>query len=183
MRRPTHRPPLTVLAATATATALFLASPVIAGADHIRAQGDLVRYSSAVPEGARAQVAAVYTAAGDSNVTLQVWGMAPNTEYGAHAHVNACDTTGADARSRFQNMSAPDAAAAATPQFANRTNEIWLDLTTDAEGNGVAETTVPWQFSPARRATSVIMHVEHTHLGPTNSGVAGARLSCLTVGF
>lgn len=183
MRRPTHWPPLTVLAATGAATALFLASPVIAGADRIRAQGDLVRYSSAVPEGARAQVAAVYTAAGDSIVTLRVWGMAPNTEYGAHAHVNACDATGAAARPHFQNMVAPDAAAAATPRFANRTNEIWLDLTTDAEGSGVAETMVPWQFSPTRRATSVIMHVKHTNMGPPNSGVAGARLSCLTVGF
>jgi superoxide dismutase, Cu-Zn family len=183
MRRPTHRPPFTVLAAAVTATALFAASPAIAGADRIRAEGELVRYNaSAVPEGARARVQAVYTSAGDSIVTLHVWGMRPSTEYGAHAHVNPCGATGAAAGPHFQNVLDP-VVPSVDPAYANPVNEIWLDLTTDEEGNGVAQTKVPWQFSPTRRAGSVIIHMEHTHTGPTDSGVAGARLACLTVGF
>jgi len=183
MRRPAHRLPLTVVAAAATASALFVASPAIAGADQIRAEGQLTRYvPSAVPEDARARVQAVYTAAGDSIVTLHVWGMAPNTAYGAHAHVNPCGSTGLAAGPHFQNVLDP-VTPSVDPAFANPTNEIWLDLTTDAEGNGVSQTKVPWQFSPTRRAKSVIIHVEHTHTGPTDSGVAGARLACLTVGF
>lgn len=183
MRLPTHRPPLTVAAAVIAATVLFAASPAIAGADRVRAEGDLVRYNTTVvPEGARARVDAVYTAAGDSIVTLHVWGMRANTPYGAHAHVNPCGATGAAAGPHFQN--APDPVFPSTnPAYANPANEIWLDLTTDAEGNGAAQTKVPWQFSPTRRAQSVIIHVEHTHTGPTDSGVAGARLACLTVGF
>ncbi|MBA3310831.1 MAG: superoxide dismutase family protein [Nocardioidaceae bacterium] len=166
-----------------SAIGLFVASPAIAGADRVRAEGELVRYdTAAVPEGARARVQAVYTAAGDSIVTLHVWGMAANTEYGAHAHTNACGTTGASAGPHFQNE--PDPVQPSTdPAYANPTNEIWLDLVTDADGTGVAQTKVPWQFSPQRRANSVIIHVEHTHTGPTDSGVAGARLACLTVGF
>lgn len=183
MRRPAHRPPATAIAAAATASALFAASPAIAGTDRGRAEGELVRYDPAVvPEGARARVSAVYTSAGDSIVTLHVWGMAPATEYGAHAHVNACGATGAAAGPHFQNV-LDSVAPSVNPAYANPTNEIWLDLTTDAEGNGVAQTKVPWQFSPTRRAQSVIIHVEHTHTGPNDSGVAGARLACLTVGF
>lgn len=183
MRLPAHRPPATVLAAALTATALFAASPAIAGADRIRAEGELVRYNtSAVPDGARARVSAVYTSAGDSIVTLHVWGMAPDTPYGAHAHVSPCGATGAGAGPHFQNVLDP-VVPSVDPAYANPANEIWLDLTTDAEGNGVAQTKVPWQFSPTRRPQSVIIHVEHTHTGPTDSGVAGARLACLTVGF
>lgn len=182
MHRPARRPSRTVAAAAVTASALFLASPSIAGADRIRAEGELTRYTSAVPADARARVSAVYTAAGDSIVTLHVWGMAPNTPYGAHAHVNPCGGTGPAAGPHFQNVVDP-MTPSVDPAYANPTNEIWLDLTTDAEGDGVAQTKVPWQFSPTRRAHSVIIHREHTHTGPTDSGVAGARLACLTVGF
>ncbi len=183
MPRPAHRPSLTVVAAATTASILFVASPAIAGADLVRAEGQLTRYdTSAVPEDARARVKAVYTAAGDSIVTLHVWGMAPNTAYGAHAHVNPCGATGLAAGPHFQHVLDP-VTPSVNPAYANPTNEIWLDLTTDAEGHGVAQTRVPWQFSPTRRAKSVIIHVEHTRTGPTDSGVAGARLACLTVDF
>ena len=171
--------PLAAIAASAT---LFAASPAVARADHIRAQGELFRYSDAVPEDARARVKATYTSAGDTIVTLHVWGMKPNTEYGAHAHTNACGDTGAAAGPHFQNVLDP-VTPSTNPAYANPQNEIWLDLETDEEGNGAAQTKLNWQFSPERRAHSVIIHVEHTHTGPHDSGVAGARLACLTVGF
>lgn len=183
MRRPAHRPSLTVVVAVVTASVLFVASPAIAGADRIRAEGELTRYDSvAVPEGARAGVTAVYTAAGDSIVTLHVWGMASDTVYGAHAHVNGCGATGAAAGPHFQNRLDP-VTPSVDPAYANPGNEIWLDLTTDAEGNGAAQAKVAWQFSPERRARSVIIHREHTSTEAGEAGTAGARLACLAVGF
>ena len=85
----------------------------------------------------------------------------------------------------FQNNPFPPGSSATDPTYANATNEIWLDLVTDERGNGVAQTKVPWQFSPTRRASSVMIHAEHTHTGGpgTPAGTAGARLACLTVGF
>lgn len=164
------------------AIGLFVSSPAIAGADRVRDQGPLISYSSAIPSGATARVQAVYDASGKTHVTLHVWGLQPRTEYGAHAHVNACGLTGSAAGPHFQNTPDP-VLPSVNPAYANPRNEIWLDLTTDESGNGVAQTRVPWQFSPGRRAHSVVIHVEHTHTGPTDSGVAGARLACLSVGF
>jgi Cu-Zn family superoxide dismutase len=135
-----------------------------------------------VPTGATARVQAVYDASGSTNVTLHVWGLRPNTEYGAHAHVNPCGSLGSDAGPHFQNVQDP-VVPSVNPAYANPDNEIWLDLVTDEDGNGVAHTNVKWQFQPDRRAHSVIIHAEHTHTGPTDSGVAGPRLACLTVGF
>jgi Cu-Zn family superoxide dismutase len=168
--------------AVAAAMGLFVASPALAGADHIRDEGPLISYSSAVPAGATARVQAVYDASGGTSVTLHVWGLSPNTEYGAHAHVNPCGALGSDAGPHFQNVQDP-VVPSVDPAYANPDNEIWLDLVTDEDGNGVAYTHVKWQFQPDRRAHSVIIHAEHTHTGPTDSGVAGPRLACLTVGF
>jgi superoxide dismutase, Cu-Zn family len=171
-------PPVIAVAAVA----VFLVSPALAGADRVRDEGALVSYSSSIPAGASARVQAVYDASGKSEVTLHVWGLQPNTEYGAHAHVNPCGSTGSAAGPHFQNVQDP-VTPSVDPAYANPRNEIWLDLVTDESGNGVAQTQVPWQFAPDRRAHSVIIHVEHTHTGPNDSGVAGTRLACLTVGF
>lgn len=170
------------VAAVVVSIGIFVASPALAGADRIRAEGALIPYSSVIPAGATARVQAVYNASGSTVVTLHVWGLAPNTEYGAHAHVNACGTSGANAGPHFQNVQDP-VVPSVNPTYANPRNEIWLDLTTDGDGNGTAQTRVLWQFGADRRAHSVIIHVEHTHTGPTDSGVAGTRLACLTVGF
>ena len=172
------------VAAIASGLVLFAASPSLAGADRVRAEGQLVRYGDGdhVPAGATARVQAVYNAAGDSIVTLHVRGLLPNHEYGAHAHKAACGPTNPlDAGGHFQNV----VGSPTDPAFANPVNEIWLDFTTDSEGNGAAQTVVPWQFSPTRRAGSVMIHAEHTHTGGQDgtAGNAGARLACLTVGF
>lgn len=174
-------------AAVATGLVLFAASPSIAGADRVRAEGELIRYGTGahVPPGARATVQAVYNAAGDTVVTLRVRGLAPNHEYGAHAHVNACHATDPMAAGgHFQHVPFPEGATPVDPRWANPQNEIWLDVTTDDEGNGVARTKVPWQFSPERAAGSVMIHAEHTHTGADGpAGTAGARLACITVDF
>jgi len=164
------------------AIGLFLSSPAIAGADRIRNEGPLVSYSSAIPSGATARAQGVYDASGKTQVTLHVWGLRPNTQYGAHAHVNACGLLGSAAGPHFQNVPDP-VLPSVNPAYANPRNEIWLDLVTDESGNGVAQTQVRWQFTPGRRAHSVIIHAENTRTGPTDSGVAGTRLACLTVDF
>jgi Cu-Zn family superoxide dismutase len=67
--------------------------------------------------------------------------------------------------------------------FANPQNEIWLDLTTDAAGNGHAKAVVDRPFPPGRRPGSVIIHERHTSTGAGVAGVAGQRVACLTVTF
>lgn len=168
--------------AIVAALGLFLSSPALAGADRVRTEGPLVSYSASIPSGANARVQAVYNASGKTIVTLHVWGLRANTAYGAHAHQLPCGLTGAAAGPHFQNVIDP-VTPSTNPDYANPRNEIWLDLTTDDSGNGVAQTQVSWQFHPDRRAHSVIIHVEHTHTGPTDSGFAGTRLACLTVDF
>ena len=139
-------------------------------------------YSAAVPAGATGEVKAVYNSAGDTIVTLHVRGLKPRTAYGAHAHVDSCGLDGAAAGPHFQNVVDP-VLPSVDPAYANPSNEIWLDLTTDAAGNGVAHAKVSWQFSPDRKARSVILHEQHTSKAPGSAGTAGARLACLDVGF
>lgn len=69
------------------------------------------------------------------------------------------------------------------PAHANPENEIWLDLTTDADGAGGATTTVPWGFESGRRARSVVVHAMPPATDPGRAGTAGARAACITVAF
>jgi Cu-Zn family superoxide dismutase len=182
--------------AIATVTAgvvLFAASPSIAGADRVRGETPLTPYSAAangkpelVPDGAEARVQAVYNAAGDSIITLHVTGLLPDRVYGAHAHVNACGLDGAAAGPHYQYLVDPAAGVSVDPAYANPGNEIWLDVHTDENGNGAAQTRVPWQFAPDRRPGSVMIHESRTGTGAHGDGVAGAagkRLACVDVGF
>jgi Cu-Zn family superoxide dismutase len=174
------------LALCVAAVGLFAASPVLAGDDRVSERGPIASYSAAVPPGSMGSVHVVYDSAGRSEITLQVWGLRPNTEYGAHAHQNACGLTGDAAGPHFQHFVDP-VQPSVSPAYANKANEIWLDFITDAEGYASAQTVQSWQFEPDRRAHSVVIHEEHTHTGTHtgtgDSGTAGARLGCLTVDF
>ena len=82
--------------------------------------------------------------------TLTITGLLRNRGYAAHAHTNPCGVTGEDAGPHYQNHLDP----AATPQhpstdphYANPRNEIWLDVRTDANGQGVSRTIVPFVFT------------------------------------
>jgi superoxide dismutase, Cu-Zn family len=169
-----------------TLAAVAAAGPAQASAAAVRAEGSFgvddgaFTYNPAVPVGARARVQAIYTSNGQSVVTLHVWGLQPDRHYGAHAHQNACGPLPADAGGHFQHI----IGGAADPAFANPDNEIWLDLSTDADGNGSAQTVVGWQFTPERRAGSVVIHDRHTTHGvPGSAGTAGPRHGCLSVEF
>ena len=137
--------------------------------------------SALVPVGATATVNAG-DAASSTNVTLAVTGLQPNRRYGAHAHTKPCGSDGKDAGPHFQFKPDP-VTPSVDPAYANNTNEIWLDFTTDAAGAGRATSTVPWVFPADRRAASVIIHAMPTSTEPGKAGGAGNRAACLTVGF
>ena len=160
--------------------ALGLAAPAVAGSG-ARVADSLTRYSTVqAPQGATAKVHSVETGSGRTIVTLHVRGLLPHTPYGAHAHVNACDALDpTKAGPHYQDVKGDPT----SPEFANPHNEIWLDITTDASGNGHAKAVVDWQFAPDRRAKSVILHERHTSTGAGEAGTAGARVACLTVPF
>ncbi len=178
--RTTRRLPV-ALAALGLVT--FAASPAIAGTDTVRAEGPITSYSpTLVPEGAEGKVHVVYDTTGHTTVVLHVRGLQPDTKYGAHVHANPCGATGAAAGPHFQNVVDPHQPST-DPAYANPRNEIWLDFETNAAGNGVSRAKVDWQFSPDRRAGSIVLHEHHTSTGSTDSGTAGPRLGCLTVAF
>jgi Cu-Zn family superoxide dismutase len=116
---------------------------------------------------------------------LRVHGLRPNREYGAHAHKLPCGTADPLAAGpHFQYV--PDPVQPSTdPAYANPDNEIWLDFTTDAEGDASARAVVEWQFPNAagERAQSVIVHDHHTATPPGTAGTAGPRYGCLSVPF
>jgi Cu-Zn family superoxide dismutase len=132
-----------------------------------------------VPSGARATAHAVATGDGRTIVTLQVFGLLPDREYGAHAHVAACGPLPGDAGGHFQYVPG----LANDPAFANPSNEIWLDVHTDSEGNGSSKAVLDWQFPADRRAHSIVIHDHHTSSDPGTAGMAGPRYGCLTVAF
>jgi Cu-Zn family superoxide dismutase len=174
----------------AGAAALAVAAPALAQS-YTRTQGPVVRYpdqqltGAGAPEGASARVDSLETSSGRTIVTLRVFGMQPFAQYGAHAHVNPCgdpasDPAGTSAGGHYQRVQPPAGTSAADPAFANPRNEIWLDLSTNRAGNGRARTALDWQFEPARRPKSVIIHERSTS---TADGTAGKRVACLDVPF
>jgi superoxide dismutase, Cu-Zn family len=147
---------------------------------------DAFTYNQAlVPEGADMKVYA--TSDGISTtVRLEVLGLLPERGYAAHAHANACGPTGDAAGPHFQNR--PDPAAgpgrpSTDPAYANPQNEIWLDLTTDADGDGAATATVPFVFTDRAPASVIVHEAMTTATDAGKAGSAGARLACLTVPF
>ena len=164
--------PSTDPARSVTAQGTFAAAPATPAATYD---------SALVPVGATATVNAG-EAATSTNVTLAVTGLQPNRRYGAHAHTKPCGSDGKDAGPHFQFKPDP-VTPSVDPAYANNTNEIWLDFTTDAAGAGRATSTVPWVFPADRRAASVIIHAMPTSTEPGKAGGAGNRAACLTVGF
>jgi Cu-Zn family superoxide dismutase len=108
---------------------------------------------------------------GTTRVRLMVTGLPAGRTFGAHVHTGACGTDPLASGGHYQHSSD------ATVPLADR--EVWLDVTSDERGRGVATTTVPWAFAPGTAGSVVI------HALPTNAttGAAGARLACTSVAF
>jgi superoxide dismutase, Cu-Zn family len=150
------------------------------GSGLVVTSGPLTTYDTVlVPAGATATVVSAPFAG--TTVVLSVRGLLPDRHYGAHAHVAPCGPTGAAAGAHYQHVVDP-VQPSTDPAYANPTNELWLDLTTDDRGAATASTRVAWLFAD-RRPHSVVVHETHTHTGPGVAGTAGARLACLTVPF
>ena len=91
-----------------------------------------------------------------------------------------------DAGLHYQDQQEPatqgqeDVVASTDPVYANPKNEIWLDFTTDAEGNADVESSVDWQFREGE-GRSVVIHATHTGMQEGEAGEAGDRLACITI--
>jgi superoxide dismutase, Cu-Zn family len=173
-----------VLGAAGSASAdVPFARPAFNSAEFARYEhgADAVTYDEAlVPTGSRATVLSI-PAVGGTVVSLRVRDLVPGRRYGVHVHQNLCGATGDVAGPHYQHVPDP-VQPSVDPAYANPRNEIWLDLTTDRNGDARSSTTVDWQFVD-RHAGSVVLHAEHTHTAPGHAGTAGARLACVTLDF
>jgi Cu-Zn family superoxide dismutase len=120
-----------------------------------------------------------------TKVTLAVSGFKPNRAYGAHLHVNPCGKDPKAAGGHFQHH--PEATTTSSPSnnptYANPQNEVWLDFTTDADGNAKASADQPWTLTPQHRPHSLVIHSEKTKTEPGETGTAGARVACLIITY
>ena len=173
-----------LVAAAYPAAALAAPAPLrVTGTTTVDGSSGAWTYDPAsLPVGTRIRVGVTHPENGSTVVTLHVKGALPLRDYGAHAHVAACGAVGAAAGGHFQFVPAPVGVPSTDPAYANPSNEIWLDLTTDEVGNGSARSAVAWQPGE-RRPMSVVIHASHTSTEPGTAGTAGPRLGCLTVGF
>jgi Cu-Zn family superoxide dismutase len=143
-------------------------------------QGAAVTYNPAlVPVGAGAHIV-TSSEAGRSTVTLELTGLVPNRQYGAHAHAKACGPAPADSGPHVQHEKDP-VTPSVDPAFANPRNEVWLDVTTDAQGNATSTSTVDWEFTGASRPNAVVVHAMPTSSEPGKAGTAGDRVGCVTL--
>ncbi|WP_420750478.1 superoxide dismutase family protein [Rhodococcus sp. O3] len=139
---------------------------------------------SAVPVGSRVDVE-TEEEDGRTTVTLSATGLAPNRDFGVHVHTRPCGPQPSDSGPHYQNT--PDPAAtpetpSTDPAYANPQNEVWLDITTDANGDAQASSTVDWTFRDDG-ANSVVIHAQHTMTAPGEAGNAGDRLACIDEDF
>jgi len=122
---------------------------------------------------------------GTTTVTLDVNKLTPDRDFGVHVHTKPCGPEPSDSGPHYQNE--PDPAAtpdspSTDPAYANPQNEVWLDITTDAQGAAHATTTVDWEFRDGE-ANSLVLHEKHTMTSPGHAGTAGDRLACVDVDF
>ncbi len=136
------------------------------------------------PASGDARVHSVSTPSGTALVTLSVTGLAPSRTYGAHAHTAPCGPSGLAAGPHWQLADDP-VSPSTDPAYANPRNEVWLDVTTDAAGNGTSRAVLDVAFPDGDQPASVIIHERRTSTGhgDGSAGTAGARLACLTVPF
>ncbi|MFI2235028.1 superoxide dismutase family protein [Streptomyces chrestomyceticus] len=170
---PAAAPSMGVQCTSVTVRAHFTASPT----------GEAVTHDPAlVPEGSRVTVVEKRYGSGKDARTvvgLRLAGLLPDRTYGAHVHTKPCGPKPADSGPHYQNV--PDPVQPSTdPAYANPRNEVWLDLKTDADGDGGSVAKVNWHVRYGQ-ARSVVVHEHKTHTEPGQAGTAGARLACVNV--
>ncbi|WP_019609267.1 superoxide dismutase family protein [Nocardiopsis sp. CNS-639] len=146
--------------------------------------GAITYDETAVPEGATSDVQ-VRTQDGQTHVQFTGTSLEGSRDFGAHVHTQPCGDDPADAGPHYQNELDPAATEdepSSDPAYANPENEVWLDFTTDDDGNARATSTVDWEFREGE-ARSLVLHEHHTHTGEGEAGTAGDRLACVSVDF
>ncbi|MEO3751012.1 superoxide dismutase family protein [Streptomyces sp. B6B3] len=111
-------------------------------------------------------------------VAVAVDGVAPGHTFGGHVHTEPCADDPAAAGGHYQDRPGED------PGLANPGNEVWLDFTADASGDGRAVALQDWSFREGG-AGSVVLHEHATETGHHGGtpGHAGDRVACVTVPF
>ena len=133
-----------------------------------------------VPPGAKAKVTVTVTGK-STEVALRVTGLQAGRVYGAHLHKKSCGAKPADAGSHYQNTSDPEQPST-NPRFANPSNEVWLDFTTDADGVAQSKAVVPFLLrAGADGPHSLVIHARHTMTAAGKAGTAGTRLACVNL--
>jgi superoxide dismutase, Cu-Zn family len=155
--------------AAATVLVAVPAAAMAAGVVVDHGHGPTVVHDTAY-EQIRTQVHA-WSSEGTTRVRLMVTGLPAGRTFGAHVHTGTCGSDPLASGGHYQHSTDPSVPLAQ--------REVWLDVTADADGRGVATTTVPWAFAPGSAGSVVI------HALPTNAttGLAGARLACTSVAF
>ncbi|WP_340561763.1 superoxide dismutase family protein [Streptomyces sp. GSL17-111] len=133
-----------------------------------------------VPEGAGVTVRQRLDSDG-MTVSLTVRGAEAGRTFGAHVHTRPCGPEPSDPGPHYQHVKDP-VQPSGDPAYANPWNEVWLDLTTDAEGTGTGTSRQTWRFR-AGEARSVTLHQHATRTGRGEAGFAGERLACFSVPF
>ncbi|MET9418802.1 superoxide dismutase family protein [Streptomyces klenkii] len=146
--------------------------------------GDVLRAvtfdEAAVPAGARVTVTE-RTGQDGTRIHLRLRGVQPGRTFGAHVHMNPCGTRPEDSGAHYQHVKDPEQPST-DPEYANPRNEVWLDFTTDRQGDGASSASVDWRFRSGG-ARSVVIHEHATETAPGRAGMAGARLACVNVPF
>lgn len=140
--------------ATAAATlTLALAGPARAEGATVTS-GDLHAFATSTDPAIAGRAEMVRTSDGKTIVIVHAAGLAPNTTYGSHVHLQACANGNAGSHYRF------DPTGPAAPP-----NEIHLDFTTNAAGIGLGRAVVDATAGPT--AVAVVVHAP-----------GGAKIAC-----
>ena len=119
---------------------------------------------------------------------MTVSGLLPNRGYAAHGNVNACSPNPAAEGPTYQNRIDPAVNPTAigqqestNPEYANPSNEVWLDVRTDASGSGTSRTTLPFVFTDRGPGAVVLYDAEVTNTAPGQAGQAGNPVACVSL--
>ncbi|MCZ7414043.1 MULTISPECIES: superoxide dismutase family protein [unclassified Streptomyces] len=157
-----------------TRAAGFVAAEAHPGATAVTYAPDLV------PEGAGVRVRQQLDDEG-MTVALAVHGLEPDHTFGAHVHTRPCGPGPADAGPHYQHVVDP-VQPSGDPAYANPWNEVWLDVTTGADGTGTSRSRKTWTFRPGE-ARSVTLHRHQTRSERGEAGFAGETVACFSVPF
>jgi superoxide dismutase, Cu-Zn family len=122
--------------------------------------------------------AQLFTVGGKTKVKLTVDRLPPNRPFGVHVHKLSCAEMSAGPH--YQHNETPDGGSRTDNAYANPTNEIWLDLTTDAQGKKTVEHLTDW-IIVKEKAKAIIVHDMLSSTAVGMGGTAGARLACLNL--